>query len=174
MSMGFKMSDHLNRLRVDLAARFPERKEVIDGALAAILAGGHCCSSARPARRSPRSLGRRPPPPVLTGSCAVCPLGAPGSGLGVGRGARWRHRGPRRPGREWRRSPWPLPRPAGPSAAQGRLAPRAGPGSALGACGVSGRWRPAGGEPLEPCRRARATGWLETVMQNMTVSVVLW
>jgi MoxR-like ATPase len=31
----------LHQLRTDLAARFPERKEVIDGALAAVLAGEH-------------------------------------------------------------------------------------------------------------------------------------
>ena len=31
----------LHHLRSDLAARFPERKEVIDGALAAVLAGEH-------------------------------------------------------------------------------------------------------------------------------------
>ncbi len=31
----------LQQLRHDLAARFPERREVIDGALSAILAGEH-------------------------------------------------------------------------------------------------------------------------------------
>jgi MoxR-like ATPase len=30
------------QLRSDLASRFPERREVIDGALAAVLAGDHC------------------------------------------------------------------------------------------------------------------------------------
>ena len=32
---------HIDQLRTDLAARFPERKDVIDGALAAVLAGEH-------------------------------------------------------------------------------------------------------------------------------------
>jgi MoxR-like ATPase len=32
----------VQQLRTDLAARFPERKDVIDGALAAVLAGEHC------------------------------------------------------------------------------------------------------------------------------------
>src|SRR5919198_5882319 len=32
----------LQQLRTDLAARFPERKDAIDGALAAVLAGEHC------------------------------------------------------------------------------------------------------------------------------------
>ncbi len=31
----------VNQLRIDLASRFPERKDVIDGALAAVLAGEH-------------------------------------------------------------------------------------------------------------------------------------
>ncbi len=34
-------SNPLHQLRTDLAARFPERKDVIDGALAAVLAGEH-------------------------------------------------------------------------------------------------------------------------------------
>jgi MoxR-like ATPase len=34
-------SNPIQQLRTDLAARFPERKDVIDGALAAVLAGEH-------------------------------------------------------------------------------------------------------------------------------------
>ncbi|HTP26369.1 MAG TPA: AAA family ATPase, partial [Anaeromyxobacteraceae bacterium] len=32
----------IQKLRTDLAIRFPERKDVIDGSLAAILASEHC------------------------------------------------------------------------------------------------------------------------------------
>ncbi len=34
-------SSPIQQLRTDLATRFPERKDVIDGALAAVLAGEH-------------------------------------------------------------------------------------------------------------------------------------
>ena len=71
------MTSQLMNLRSDLAARFPERKDVIDGALCAVLAGEHVlllgppgtAKSAlaraiahlrRPTLESQASLGRAP------------------------------------------------------------------------------------------------------------------
>jgi MoxR domain in the MoxR-vWA-beta-propeller ternary systems len=41
LSGGSSMHKQINQLRADLMAQFPERKDVIDGALAAVLAGEH-------------------------------------------------------------------------------------------------------------------------------------
>jgi hypothetical protein len=47
MSSETQKSNPIQQLRTDLAARFPERKDVIDGALAAVLAGEHVPSMGR-------------------------------------------------------------------------------------------------------------------------------
>src|SRR3954471_9972617 len=41
LSGGSSMHKQINQLRADLMAQFPERKDVIDGSLAAVLAGEH-------------------------------------------------------------------------------------------------------------------------------------